>query len=282
MNFKDAAEYLENWHATAQGAFALRREQMLLRRLLSPWPRRDSRMLLIGCGAGVFLKMCWEEGFDVTGLEASQTLLDAAREQLGGRAEYQLGQPDCLPFDDESFDYVVLPSAVACGCGERDRMQSVMDEALRVAARGVLAGFANRCSLWGCSRVNADPWRRGMGAWRFVRDMRKLCPGCGVTVRSVLPGPASSWREDSLWRCCNDRILTLPLGAYAAARFDLQPAIPLTPLWLRVGSKLKQQQKVCAELTTQREAGSRTEGRAALTDGHNVPVRGSMPGKIRC
>ena len=254
MNYKDAAEYLAQWHTTPRGAFVLRREQMLLQRLLSPWPRRDSRLLVVGSGSGTFLKICWEEGFDVTGLEASQTLLDSARERLGGRAEYQLGQPDCLPFDNDSFDYVVLPSAVTCCCGDRSRIQAIMSEALRVAARGVLVGFANRCSLWGCGRGDAEPWRRGVSVWRFVRDARTSCPDCRIAIRTVLPGPASSWCEDSLWRCLNDRIWTLPLGAYAGLRFDLWPAVPLTPLWLRVGARLKERQKVCAELTTQRDA----------------------------
>ena len=49
MNYRDAAEYLENWHATPQGVFVLRREQKLLRRLASSWPHRDSRLLLAGC-----------------------------------------------------------------------------------------------------------------------------------------------------------------------------------------------------------------------------------------
>ncbi len=255
MNYRDAAEYLENWHATPQGVFVLRREQKLLRRLASSWPHRDSRLLLAGCGAGAFLEMFWERGFDVTGLEASPTLLDGARERLGGRAEYCLGHPDCLPFDDENFDYVVLPSAITCCCGSRELIQNVMDEALRVAARGVLAGFVNRCSLWGCSCEDEEPWHRGIAGWRFVRDIRKRCPDSRITVRSILPGPASSWREDSLWRCCNDRILALPLGAYVGIRIDLRPSVPLTPLWLKVTSKLKERREVCAELTAQRETG---------------------------
>ena len=72
------------------------------------WPRRGHTLLDIGCGAGIFLEMLWHYGFDVTGLDTGTDLLDMARERLGNRAEFQLGRPEHLPFDDEEFDYAAL------------------------------------------------------------------------------------------------------------------------------------------------------------------------------
>ena len=89
---------LHDWYATPEGEYALSQENSLFQRLVSQWPRRGKTLLDVGCGAGVFLEMLWHYGFDVTGFDTSPELIEAARERMGNRADFQLGKSDYLPF----------------------------------------------------------------------------------------------------------------------------------------------------------------------------------------
>ncbi len=70
-----------------------------------PWSG-EGRLLDVGCGPGVNLKTFQEQGWDVYGIDLSETAVTIARERVGDRIYY--GTLDTAPFDDESFDVVVL------------------------------------------------------------------------------------------------------------------------------------------------------------------------------
>jgi ubiquinone/menaquinone biosynthesis C-methylase UbiE len=71
-------------------------------RSLPPAPRR---VLDVGCGEGRLPRDLRDRGDDVTGLDGSSTLIDAAREaDPAGR--YVLGDAAALPFEAGSFDLV--------------------------------------------------------------------------------------------------------------------------------------------------------------------------------
>ncbi|MEU9192453.1 class I SAM-dependent methyltransferase [Streptomyces hundungensis] len=69
------------------------------------------RLLDVGCGAGLALRMAVERGADVTGLDASEGLLDIARRRLPG-ADLRQGELEELPYADASFDAVTSFNAV--------------------------------------------------------------------------------------------------------------------------------------------------------------------------
>jgi len=63
------------------------------------------RVLDIGCGTGVFLRLVAEHGAVPFGLDASQALLEIARERVP-EADLRVGEMEQLPYDDDSFDLV--------------------------------------------------------------------------------------------------------------------------------------------------------------------------------
>jgi SAM-dependent methyltransferase len=63
------------------------------------------RVLDLGCGSGVFLRLAADRGAEVFGLDASQALIEIARARVP-EADLRVGDIQFLPYDDDSFDVV--------------------------------------------------------------------------------------------------------------------------------------------------------------------------------
>jgi SAM-dependent methyltransferase len=62
-------------------------------------------VLDVGCGVGVFLKLVAGRGVKAYGLDASEALIDLARERVPA-ADLRIGDMESLPYEDGSFDLV--------------------------------------------------------------------------------------------------------------------------------------------------------------------------------
>src|SRR5437763_14421191 len=65
----------------------------------------NTRLLDVGCGAGMFLGLAADRGADVSGLDASPGLIEHARKRVPG-AEIVRGEMEALPHEDASVDVV--------------------------------------------------------------------------------------------------------------------------------------------------------------------------------
>jgi SAM-dependent methyltransferase len=63
------------------------------------------RVLEVGCGSGVFLRAAANRGALVTGLDASETLIELARARVP-EADLTVGDLQFLPYTDDTFDVV--------------------------------------------------------------------------------------------------------------------------------------------------------------------------------
>lgn len=77
-------------------------------------PRRETRILEIGCGPGNNLMFLAQEGFAIAGTDASNKAIEYARCRLGGAADLKVAEFPELPFPDQSFDLVVERNAILC------------------------------------------------------------------------------------------------------------------------------------------------------------------------
>jgi len=230
-----AVDRYEEWFDSAEGAFALTQERRLLERLATPWPRRGHTLLDIGCGPGIFMRLFWETGFDVSGLDSSPDMLGAARRRLGPHASYHLGKAEHLPFSDDEFDYVTLLTVLEF-C--EDPLQALR-EARRVAKYGLIVSFLNRYSFYRREHACPRPWKGGgkliEARWFSCFEMRKLIAEAmgakPIRCASVLPGPSWTWRSMPPWNWLNKPVYPLGIGAYGAIRVDLAGERPLTPLY---------------------------------------------------
>jgi SAM-dependent methyltransferase len=80
-------------------------------------PRRDIRILEVGCGAGNNLWFAAREGFQVAGIDASASAIEYARRRLaedGLSGDLRVGDFASLPFASSSFDLAIDRCALTC------------------------------------------------------------------------------------------------------------------------------------------------------------------------
>jgi SAM-dependent methyltransferase len=66
---------------------------------------RDQLVLDIGCGVGAFLRLVADRGARPFGLDASEALVELARERIPN-ADLRVGEMEALPYEDDEFDLV--------------------------------------------------------------------------------------------------------------------------------------------------------------------------------
>lgn len=223
----DLARY-ERWLTSPRGEYALARECHLLECLMSGWPRRGRSLLEVGCGPGFFVEFFHRGGFDVTGLDKSPVMLMAARERLGDKADFNLGDAQHLPYDTDQFDYVALLTLlefVPDPC-------RALSEAARVARRGVVVGYVNRFSLFRLSvnRHKLLSQAHWYTPWAMRALARRAMGQIPIHEGSVLPGPDWTWRNGLPFFGLGKLVLPVQVGAYCAFTADLTAEPPLTPL----------------------------------------------------
>jgi ubiquinone/menaquinone biosynthesis C-methylase UbiE len=114
------------------------------------------RVLDVGCGTGVFLRLCADRGAAVAGLDASAELLAVARERVP-EADLRLGDLQTLPYDDDAFDLVTGFGSFFYAAD----VPAALAEAARVARRHVVVqtfGRPERCDLEAL-KPNPGSWR---------------------------------------------------------------------------------------------------------------------------
>src|SRR6185437_7126756 len=105
------------------------------------------RVLDVGCGTGVFLRMCADRGASVSGLDAAAGLLELARHRVP-EADLRLADLQALPYSDDAFDVVTGFTSFFFA----DDMVAALREAARVARPGapvVIQAFGRpeQCAL---------------------------------------------------------------------------------------------------------------------------------------
>lgn len=68
-------------------------------------PLENSRLVDVGCGSGLALTIAAQRGATVSGLDAAEGLINAARDRLPD-ADLRVGEIEGLPYNSETFDRV--------------------------------------------------------------------------------------------------------------------------------------------------------------------------------
>jgi SAM-dependent methyltransferase len=145
-----------------------------------------SRLLDVACGSGQLALMASRDGFDATGVDIAENLIERARERSDAErlsARFEVGDAEALPFPDASFDVVVS----VIGAMFAPRPELVAKELLRVCAPGGTIAMAN----WTASGFVGQMFKT---IARFIAPANMPSPllwGDEATVRQRLGGGVS-------------------------------------------------------------------------------------------
>jgi SAM-dependent methyltransferase len=139
------------------------------------------RVLEIGCGSGVFLRLAADRGAGVSGIDASEELIELARERVP-EADVRVGDMEALPYPDDTFDIVAGFNSFF--------FATDMVNALRDAGRVARPGAPVIVQVWG------DPDRCDLttvkNALRPFLPNRDEPSGPGLWEPGVLEGMVSA------------------------------------------------------------------------------------------
>lgn len=167
------AAAFERWLETGPGKSWQAASIALLDRVLDHRP--GWRVLDVGCGLGVHLAHLMDRGLLVTGLEAGPVTAKIAARRLGSRATVDLGDAHDLPYEDNTFDAVILVNTLEL----TDRRAQVMAEAARVAVSRLCLITLNPLTptTWLDRLPGARPplgTGRPLGLWSLLRLVRDV------------------------------------------------------------------------------------------------------------
>ncbi len=137
-----AAAHYDAWFGTPAGRYAEELENELVRRVVGDLGGR--RILDVGWGTGLHLKLFADGGGRGVGLEPSWEMLARAQERLRGAGVYLVqGRAEALPFREDVFDVVAMITSAEFVADAR----GAFAEAARVCAGRLVVAVLNAWSI---------------------------------------------------------------------------------------------------------------------------------------
>jgi SAM-dependent methyltransferase len=211
----------DQWLETPEGRYIDTRQKALILDLTVP--RRGETMLDVGCGSGNCLLFFHRKGCDVTGIDSSASMLEAAKQMLGDKAELHAGEAEDLPFSDNEFDIVTVNTSLEF----ISNPEKAISEAIRVCRGRVFLGALNRYSFKSlrknvmvCSNPAAYERARFFSFFELTGIIRRLLPGVRIQWGSVIFLPAG-WYGSTARLEEAIPVMKNPFGAFLGFSFPV-------------------------------------------------------------
>lgn len=146
-----------------------------------------ARVLDLGCGTGRTTVELAERGFDVVGVDVSESMVAEAR-RLFPELRFDVGDATDLDFEDESFDYVLFSHLVIDDISPAAERRAALAEAHRVLVPGGHFAFSanNAVNRYLFNPLSASDW---LDQIRFLRwNLRERQFGSNYKYREYPDG----------------------------------------------------------------------------------------------
>jgi len=212
----------DSWYADRRGAMYDRLEKKLIANFL-PTETEGKRLLEIGCGTGHWSRFFSQCGFEVTGLDISERMVNTALQKGIPNVSFYVADGHLLPFQDSTFD---LTAAITTLEFVRDA-EVVLQEMIRCTRKPgrIVLGMLNRLSIVNQQRQRQNHPENPYASARLFSpvELKELLEPHGqveVTVGGFVP--TKSWLV--LWAPWIDSIARMfgnQKGAFIAAVLKL-------------------------------------------------------------
>ena len=269
---------------------------------------RGTRIVDVGVGTGRGSLPLARDGFEVTGIDISQAMLDHCRREAGETPiELFLGDLTALPVESESFDSLLSLNVVVHFPNWRD----VLRDWARVVKPGGRLVFdvhsfdhlAAVARARGCEPADllTREQREDPGAYMLrigALDVAEAAEGLGLCVRKLVPyaavlggGNANYWLQDSrLWGYLGDRALSwmavdeqlFSFGSFVEEQMIARLSTGATGRFMVVLEKLNDPAQTRGVLAYQKAIGAAFAGGARLESLSAVvgPEAAAWPGAL--
>jgi len=222
FDFDMVADSYDSWYAGRRGAMYDCLEKKLIANFL-PAGAEGKKLLEIGCGTGHWSRFFSKYGFEVTGLDISERMINAALQKGIPNVSFRIADGHLLPFADDSFD---LTAAITTFEFVRDT-DAVLREMIRCTRKPgrILLGVLNRLSKLNRQRQRQDNPENLYAAARLFSpvELKEFLEPYGraeITVGGFVP--AQSWLIPfAAWFDRIARMFGSQKGAFIAALLKL-------------------------------------------------------------
>jgi len=221
FDFDLLANKYDSWYESAKGRMYDRLEKEAISRYL-PKNAKGKKLLEVGCGTGYWSRFFSEYGFEVTGVDISERMINMAKDKNISNASFQLADGHSLPFADETFD---VTAAITTLEFVRDAVTVVREMArcTRKPAGQLLIGVLNVLA-----RLNTDRKKRPESPYVKARlfspsQLKQLLEPYGrvrMVITGFVPNQTVLLPLTALFDAIG-RFLHIPRGAFIAAEVRL-------------------------------------------------------------
>ena len=144
----------------------------------------------VGCGTGALCAVLAAKGFEVTGVDPAEKMLDVARKKVTSpSAEFVVGDAiKGLPFEDKSFD-MVFTSHVAHGMGPQER-KKLYTELKRIATKAVVVHDYNENREILTTIIE---WLERGDYFGFIKRPKEEMEEVFSTISTIQVGKRANW-----------------------------------------------------------------------------------------